>query len=62
MKNAKDVHPLIYLMIATMKFTATEINAMEIDELFLTATCRVVNQVNEASINKYNTNKLKKKK
>jgi hypothetical protein len=49
-------------MIATMNLTATDINAMEIDELFITAKCRIINQVNEASVNKYYANKLKKKK
>lgn len=48
-------------MIATMNLSATEINAMEIDELFLTAKCRIINQVNEASVNKYYSEKAKKK-
>jgi hypothetical protein len=49
-------------MIATMNLTAKDINDMDLDEIFLTAKCRIVNQVNEAVVNKYYSNKTRKPK
>ena len=56
----EDVNPYIYLLIVTVGLTPKEIDEMDLEDLGTLAKCRIADNVNKASVQKYYAEKMKK--
>lgn len=58
----EDVNPFIYVLIVSCGLTPKEIDEMDLEDLGILAKCKLTDNTNKASVQKYYANKMKRPK